>query len=1041
MGRLMQRILFSLLACALPCSAADWQPLFNGRDLNGWSGDPRLWKVENGVIVGETDKDGKAIKANTFLIREDIQPEDFDIEFSARVTGNNSGLQYRSKRPDPKGWVLKGYQCDLHPAKEYLGMLYEEGGRGISCKRGQVVELGDKPKETGKLEIKDVKLEEWNTFRVEVRGNVLKHFVNGVLAAEIHDVHPEKRAMSGFLGFQLHAGPPMKAEFKDVRWKKADAATEPKKASPPAETGKAGGGAEDMTSQYKLLPGFRLERIYQVPKEQGSWVSMTVREDGVFYCADQHGGIFRVAPGAGGVLRVEPARFQLKGAHGLLWHKGILWVSVNESGRDSGVWKVTDSDKDGEPDKAERIKVIKGSGEHGPHSLVASPDGKWIYIACGNHTNPTEFDSTLVPKVWQEDQLLERRPDGNGHATGRMAPGGWIARFNPDDNHWQLVSIGYRNQFDLAFNEHGDPFTYDSDMEWDLGMPWYRPTRICHVTPGSEYGWRYGTGKWPAVYEDSMPSQLDIGPGSPTGMLAGKGAKFPEKYQRALFAFDWTFATIYAIHLTPDGLGYRAESEEFLAGSGLPLTDAQIGKDGAMYFLTGGRRSGSAMWRVTYTGGESTKAVAYRSKEPAHMDTAAALQGIGSSHRITRHQARVALEMQGAAALERALRSAREPWQVITAAIGLARTGSAQHAPEILKSLDGLDWKKLDLVQQVNWLRAAGLVFARHGKPDAAARSLVLGKIDAAFPATNELLNRELCRMLSYLEAPGIVARTLALMDSAGPGAPPDWLELAERNSGYGKTVKAMIANLPPSQVIHYIYCLRDVKGPWLEDERRRFFAWFPKLMNLKGGNSYGNFLKDLRVQTLAKATPEERAWLEPLVAAAPPPNPMANLPRPKGPGRAWTVADVEKIAAAGFAGANRDNGKAMFQATLCATCHRFGGEGGSVGPDLSTVAGRFTARDLAESILEPSKIISDQYAFTQITRTDGTAIIGKIIEERAGKTVISSNPFDLGQTISIPTESIREKKLSPVSPMPAALIHSLNEEELRDFLAYLLGS
>jgi putative heme-binding domain-containing protein len=130
-----------------------------------------------------------------------------------------------------------------------------------------------------------------------------------------------------------------------------------------------------------------------------------------------------------------------------------------------------------------------------------------------------------------------------------------------------------------------------------------------------------------------------------------------------------------------------------------------------------------------------------------------------------------------------------------------------------------------------------------------------------------------------------------------------------------------------------------------------------------------------------------------------------------------------------------------MFQATLCATCHRFGGEGGSVGPDLSTVAGRFTARDLAESILEPSKIISDQYAFSQITRTDGTSVIGKIIEEKQGKTVISSNPFDLGQTFSIPTESIRDKKPSPVSPMPAALIHSLNEQELRDFLAYLLGS
>jgi len=220
--------------------AGEWQPLFNGKDLEGWSGDPRLWKVEDGVIVGETDQAERAIKANTFLIREGMEPGDFSLEFKARVTGkNNSGVQYRSRRPDAKGWVLKGYQFDLHPKQEYLGMLYEEGGRGIACQRGQKVSLKDKPDVTGKFEIDEVKLEEWNTYRLEVTGNVLKHFVNGKLAAEINDVHPEKVSLSGFIGLQLHAGPPMKAEFKDIRWKSLAGAEN---------------APDDATSKLKLPP-------------------------------------------------------------------------------------------------------------------------------------------------------------------------------------------------------------------------------------------------------------------------------------------------------------------------------------------------------------------------------------------------------------------------------------------------------------------------------------------------------------------------------------------------------------------------------------------------------------------------------------------------------------------------------------------------------------------------------------------------------------------------------------------------------------------
>src|SRR5690606_20080829 len=128
------------------------------------------------------------------------------------------------------------------------------------------------------------------------------------------------------------------------------------------------------------------------------------------------------------------------------------------------------------------------------------------------------------------------------------------------------ISIGYRNQYDIAFNADGELFSYDADMEWDFGAPWYRPTRAVHSTSGSEFGWRSGTGKWPAYYEDSLPAVVDLGPGSPVGVAFGYGAKFPAKYQKALYLLDWTYSMIYAIHLTPDGSSYKATTEEFAVG-------------------------------------------------------------------------------------------------------------------------------------------------------------------------------------------------------------------------------------------------------------------------------------------------------------------------------------------------------------------------------------------------------------------------------------------------------------------------------------------
>jgi len=210
---------------------AGWQPMFDGATLEGWAGDERLWRVEDGVLIGESDAEGRHIPRNSFLIWTGGAPADFELEFRARITGNNnSGVQYRSSRPEPEGFRITGYQFDLHPRQEYVAMLYEEGGRGIACLRGQEVKLARTPEVVRTFEIDEVDLGEWNHYRLVARGFTFEHYVNGKLAAVIHDVDEERRAAEKLVALQLHAGPPMKAEFKDIRWRpiepKPDAQTD-----------------------------------------------------------------------------------------------------------------------------------------------------------------------------------------------------------------------------------------------------------------------------------------------------------------------------------------------------------------------------------------------------------------------------------------------------------------------------------------------------------------------------------------------------------------------------------------------------------------------------------------------------------------------------------------------------------------------------------------------------------------------------------------------------------------------------------------------
>jgi hypothetical protein len=206
--------------------------IFNGSDLTGWEGNPKLWSVKDGAITGQTTADNPT-KGNTFLIWTNGTLVDFELRCSFKlVPGDsqgsaNSGIQYRSKVADPANWVVHGYQADMEAGPTYSGILYEEGGRGIMAGRGEkVVWNKDGKKEVvGSVGNSDaiqatIKKGDWNDYVIIAKGNHLQQFINGKQTIDLVDEEVAKRAMSGVLALQLHAGPPMMAQFKDIRLKK-----------------------------------------------------------------------------------------------------------------------------------------------------------------------------------------------------------------------------------------------------------------------------------------------------------------------------------------------------------------------------------------------------------------------------------------------------------------------------------------------------------------------------------------------------------------------------------------------------------------------------------------------------------------------------------------------------------------------------------------------------------------------------------------------------------------------------------------------------
>jgi len=1205
--------------------------LFNGKDLTGWTGDPKLWSVEDGAITGKTD--GK-LPYNKFLIHQGAPLEDFELTLKFRIKGGNSGIQFRSKHLKDAGeFVVGGYQADIESSGKYMGINYEERGRGILAERGQKVVIGPDGKKAvvGSLGdpakmLEGVKFDDYQEYKVIAKGNRIWQFVAGKPTVEIVDHQADKRALSGILALQIHVGPAMVVQFKDIQLKRLPKSelTKPEETPIPpgsqtsaaptlnrnqnrpqgglknggaqpqwvwngngkenetvhlikdftlpegiqsatlvatgddgikvfwdekatldhqgwntlgrteleknsallkagkhtlrieAKNGKSAAGAllkvllrqgkgndlaivtdaswkaieapdkregakaatvlgnvgvgpwssvtpqtvakaiasgrppVDAAVAVKPRKDFQVELLYKVPREdQGSWVNLCADPKGRLIVSDQYGSLFRLTVPPIGTkegIKVEKIPAAIGEAQGLLWAFNALYVVVNKGGKyESGLYKVTSKNNDDVLDTVELLRPIKaGGGEHGPHAVLLAPDGKDLFVVCGNQVPLLEFQSTKVPKVWGEDHLLPRMPDGRGFMAGVLGPGGSIYRVSPDGKKWELHCTGFRNQYDAAFNRQGDLFTYDADMEWDINTPWYRPTRVCLAASGAEFGWRNGAGKWPAYYPDSLPGVVDIGPGSPTGVCFGYGAKFPAKYQNAFFICDWSYGKLYAVHLKPEGSAYTGQFEEFVTGAPLPLTDVIIHPtDGAMYFTVGGRRTQSALYRVTYTGSESTAPAAesepstedrqlrakiesiHGRRDPAAFDYA--WRYLNHPDRYIRFAARVALEFQDVNAWKKKALEETEPGLAIPGLLALARVSGADpaHQPkrpdaseEFRNAFFGAlnriadQWDRLSLTQKLDLARVYEVGMVRLGRPSEAMTQEILKKLDGRFPSESAGLNGELTQILVYLQSPTIAAKAVKLLETS-----PSQEEQMD--------------------VARY---LRMQKAGWTPETRKAQFQWLAKAMNFKGGNSFGGFVENIRRDTVATLSAEEKTALGELLETK-----VVASNKPAAPQRPfvkkWTIEDLADKLPSGLAkGRDFEKGRALFGETSCFSCHRYGLEGGAQGPDLTGVAGRFSPRDLLESILNPSKEVSDQYQAVVITTDDARVVTGRIVNLSGDTMQVMTNMLDPNNLTGINRTRVESIEPAKLSMMPTGLLDTLKEDEVLDLLAYTLS-
>ncbi len=784
-------------------------------------------------------------------------------------------------------------------------------------------------------------------------------------------------------------------------------------------------------AQLRVAPGFEVTRVYGVSRDrEGSWVSVSADAKGTLYASDQYGPLYKIVPPreAAGSPVVTPLPLPIGGVHGMAWLDGSLYAIVGQkAAAQTGLYRLRDTNDDGELDQVDLLRALDGEGEHGPHAVVVAPDGRSLYVIAGNATRLPELARSCVPRLWADDSLLEPLPALMGSETRGILPGGWIGRTDLEGRTWELVSAGFRNAYALAVDSRGELFTFDSDTEMEINLPWYRPTRVLHAVSGADFGWRRGALKLSDAAPDLWPTLLPMGLGSPTAVLAVPGARLPQRYRNALWVADWSYGKIFALHLQPAGASFTATREEIVAGTPLPITSMCVNPvDGAIYFTTGGRRLQSALYRLRWTAAireteENAKPVsgaakARRALEEFHgrQDSAAvnaAWGALGDEDASLRQAARAALESQPVNSWrERALRET-ESRLALTALLALARADAAASQSAILEALSTLHDRGLEPGLRGDWLRVLALAFARGPASSPDVRSSWGARITRLFPSGQHELDTALFEFLVYCEMPDAAAKGMAALRGA----------------------------VTRQAQLDYAKSLRVLRTSWTSELRREFFRWFGETTAWRGGGSFRRFLDRLRDDALATVPEPERAALRGIIEAAAKNNAPPDYASPDRKFiRAWTTDDLTMLAENDPRKRDPERGRALFGAAACFACHTFDGVGGALGPDLSAAARQRTVRDLFEAIVEPSREISDQYGTVVVRLRDGRQLSGRIVNLTEKGLQLAENLADPSNVVRFDEDDILAIEPSKVSLMPPGLLNVFSEDEILDLLAFM---
>ncbi|MCY2961027.1 MAG: DUF1080 domain-containing protein [Planctomycetota bacterium] len=644
------------------------------------------------------------------------------------------------------------------------------------------------------------------------------------------------------------------------------------------------GQAPEETVRTSVPPGFAFERA---SVREGSFLALCFDGQGRAIVGAEGGPILRLSDEDGDGLfeRDEVFQAELFDCQGLAW-RADLTFAVARRGDRAGVWRI---EREGAP---ELLVPLTSHTEHGAHGLAFAPDGALV-LACGNESSidtPPTGGMTLEHAL--DGDLLPTLPDPLGVGSSTRIPYGFVARIDPASGAWGYHSIGFRNHYDLAFDREGDLFTVDSDMEYDEGLPWYRPVRALHARFGIDYGFRRGSAVWSVDRPDRGGAMAEAGRGSPTGVAFGHASQFPERWREALYCGDWSRGRILAFELEPRGASYTARVEEFADGPGCAsVTDLCVGPDGALYLLRGGRGLAGPMQRIAWRGSE---AVASTPRPPVKILPA-------SAEHVGEPQASWFEQRDGSPAAERALRRVCEDLAQQPALL-------ARFAGQLAGLLTDDD---LALAQAVRAALARLEPDARHSlgremaessSASIAAQGFLLLATATEAPFARPDIERALDLARAQPAAAGTLLVALAVAAQRGAFPPaelravldahaPDGLrapgdERAQRaadeleaHAGGAPAISRFLARAEtaarPVDAIRAAQLATSATG-WGKESLARFLAWYETTRAWTGGANFRGYLEQMRDRASADATSTAELLCDDSVCEALPPAALA---------------------------------------------------------------------------------------------------------------------------------------------------------------------